>query len=75
MAARTAVTARLCQPVRQIDIVRNNQFVFTQHPLKADVTVEYAAPETRGAEAYYYIRVSQVDDQMAWSSPIWVKVR
>jgi hypothetical protein len=23
-------------------------------------------------ESYYYVRVIQVDDQMAWSSPIWI---
>jgi hypothetical protein len=24
-------------------------------------------------ESYYYVRVIQVDDQMAWSSPIWIQ--
>ena len=24
-------------------------------------------------ESYYYVRLIQADDQMAWSSPIWVK--
>jgi hypothetical protein len=24
-------------------------------------------------ESYYYVRVIQADDQIAWSSPIWIK--
>ena len=29
--------------------------------------------EFSGSSAYYYVRVIQVNGQMAWSSPIWVK--
>ena len=25
-----------------------------------------------GEGDYYYIRVTQMDDEMAWSSPVWV---
>ena len=31
------------------------------------------AHEPAPGESYYYVRVIQVDDQMAWSSPIWVR--
>jgi len=24
-------------------------------------------------ESYYYVRVQQVDEQMAWSSPTWIR--
>jgi hypothetical protein len=59
------------QPIRQIDIVCNNKFVFTQQPLQRDVNLTFT--NTEQGERYYYVRVIQVDDQMAWSSPIWVK--
>jgi hypothetical protein len=59
------------QPIRQIDIVCNNKFVFTQAPLQRDVSLTFT--NTEPGERYYYVRVIQVDDQMAWSSPIWVK--
>jgi hypothetical protein len=60
------------RPVRQIDIIRNNKYVHTRHPSSKDVTFEFQDPEARTAETYYYVRVMQIDDQMAWSSPIWV---
>jgi hypothetical protein len=27
-----------------------------------------------GEENYYYVRVTQLNGQMAWSSPIWVRI-
>jgi len=42
------------------------------YPRRAcEATVEFAGlPATRD---YYYVRVSQVDDQVAWSSPVWIE--
>ena len=59
------------QPIRQVDIVCNNKFVYTEAPLQRDVNLTFT--NTEKGERYYYVRVIQVDDQMAWSSPIWVQ--
>jgi hypothetical protein len=63
------------RPVRQIDVIKNNKYVHTQQPLAREVSFEYSDPEPGQGENYYYVRVTQVDDQMAWSSPIWVMVK
>jgi len=62
-------------PIRQIDIIKNNRFVLTRHPLQQEVTLEYQDVDITPGESYYYVRVQQADDQMAWSSPIWVTVK
>jgi hypothetical protein len=36
------------------------------------VSFEFIDPEPGAGESYYYLRVTQVDDQLAWSSPIWL---
>src|ERR1051325_10069418 len=59
------------QPIRQVDIICNNKFVFTAEPMERDVNLSFT--NTEPGERYYYVRAIQVDDQMAWSSPIWVK--
>src|SRR5262249_38654530 len=61
-------------PLRQIDLVRSNTFVLTRQPLEREVDLTFVDAEPRAGESYYYVRVIQVDDQMAWSSPIWVKL-
>jgi hypothetical protein len=61
------------KPIRQIDIIRDNRFVHTSNPMKQEVNFRFKDTQPIGAkECYYYVRVIQVDDQMAWSSPVWV---
>ncbi|MEX2261242.1 MAG: hypothetical protein WD696_04790 [Bryobacteraceae bacterium] len=61
-------------PIRQIDVVKDNQFLHTRQPLEKEVSFTYVDNQPKqSGESYYYVRVIQVDDQMAWSSPIWIK--
>ena len=59
-------------PIRRIDIIKNNAFIHSRQNLgpKADFTFVDNHPTS--GESYYYVRVIQVNDQMAWSSPIWI---
>jgi hypothetical protein len=61
------------KPIRQVDIVRNNEFVFTRHPMSTETRFSFRDSQPLAKESYYYVRVQQADDQVAWSSPIWVK--
>jgi hypothetical protein len=60
-------------PVAQIDVIRNNRYVFRAQPRKPQVTLSYQDREPLRGETCYYIRVQQADGQLAWSSPIWVR--
>ncbi len=60
------------EPIRQIDIIKNQEFALTRQNLGREVAFEYADANRSPGENYYYVRVQQVDGQLAWSSPIWV---
>ena len=60
--------------IRQIDIIKNQCFALTRRNLGRDVTSEFTESEDSDAENHYFVRVQQVKGQLAWSSPIWVKV-
>jgi hypothetical protein len=60
-------------PVRQIDIIRNNKFIHNVSPMEREVNFTFVDNQPPAGESYYYVRVIQADDQMAWSSPIWVE--
>jgi hypothetical protein len=60
-------------PVRQVDIIKNNTFVHNIQPMQKEVSFTWVDGQPRGGESYYYVRVIQYNDQMAWSSPIWVR--
>ncbi len=59
-------------PIRQIDVVKNNTFIHNRQPLEREVSFTFADNQPSPGESYYYVRVIQADDNIAWSSPIWV---
>jgi hypothetical protein len=60
------------RPIRQVDIIKNNTFLYNRQPMEKEVSLTFSDNQLSAGESYYYVRVIQVDDQMAWSSPIWV---
>jgi hypothetical protein len=72
-APKIRVTVLGTAPVKQVDIVRNNAYVYRMSSGKSDVNVEYEDRDPPAGESYYYVRVEQADGQLAWSSPVWIK--
>ena len=55
----------------QVDLVKNNQVIKTWNPGCDSCDASYVDND-RSETDYYYLRVTQPDEHMAWSSPIWV---
>lgn len=59
-------------PIRQIDIVRDRKFIHTVQNQGSEIDLSFIDNDAPSGETYYYVRVVQANEQMAWSSPIWV---
>ncbi|MDO8682574.1 MAG: DUF3604 domain-containing protein [Armatimonadota bacterium] len=64
--------------LRSVEIIKNGKVVYSQggvdNPLgKKEIKVSWTDSEKITAPAYYYLRVVREDDEIAWSSPIWVE--
>ncbi len=59
-------------PIAKVEVIRDNQFVFSNQPGKPSVELKYEDSDPKSGESYYYVRVQQSDGQMAWSSPMWI---
>jgi hypothetical protein len=70
---RLRVRAIGTAPIRQIDIIRSNSYLHTRQVMAAEADFTFTDNQPLAGESYYYVRVQQVDEQMAWSSPIWVR--
>jgi hypothetical protein len=65
-------------PIAVVEVLRNNKLVHFVKPKKVgpeEIRFSWEDPlPLPGTQAnYYYVRVVQVNGQMAWSSPIWVR--
>lgn len=61
--------------ISTIEILKDNQVIFTHKGQKE--AEEFAWSDKtplNGKGSYYYVRVTQQNGEMAWSSPIWVSV-
>ena len=66
--------------IKKIEVVRNNNNVYTHHGTGEIEEFEWIDRENQseilissGTDQffYYYLRVTQVDGEMAWASPVW----
>lgn len=68
-----AVKAICPGQIDRIEICRNNEFIYTRPGAganEADFTFRDERPLSE--KSYYYVRVRQTDEEIAWSSPVWL---
>lgn len=59
--------------VRALAIVRDSQFIHTTEPKTPQAELPFTDLDLKpGQSAYYYVRALVGENDIAWSSPIWV---
>jgi hypothetical protein len=75
---RLEVIALGTGPIDRVEVIRNGEVSHTERPSQDAAESRYhwedPAPRKGETPSYYYVRVIQKDGQMAWASPIWVRV-
>ncbi|MBI3463997.1 MAG: hypothetical protein HY000_13205 [Planctomycetes bacterium] len=56
----------------RVDLVRNNEYVYSADPGKESVELRYTDDHPKQGTNLYYFRLVQDDGEVAWCSPIWV---
>jgi len=59
-------------PIASVEIIKDGKFVYKTEPKADAAEFDYTDNAAAKGQSWYYIRVMQVDRNMAWSSPIWV---
>ena len=62
-------------PIERITLVRNEQNYKSWEPQKKHFERVYVDSTPLAGENRYYLRVEQNDGNMAWGSPVWVRVK
>ncbi len=72
-APRLTIQAIGTDRIKQLVIVKNQQIIYERHPNADSTTLRFSDNDFKPGKNYYYVRVVQNDDKVAWSSPIWVE--
>ena len=58
--------------IRYVAVIRNNEEWYRKEGSGKDFRLELADDSPLAGTGFYYLRVVQQDEHMAWSSPVWV---
>ncbi|MFQ6097893.1 MAG: DUF3604 domain-containing protein, partial [Armatimonadota bacterium] len=65
-------------PISVVEVIKDNKIVHSKRPDNEtnEMTLKFLDNEAQaGATSYYYVRAQQTDEQIAWSSPLWITYR
>src|SRR5262249_24807696 len=69
------VFAHGTRPIARVDIIKDYVHVYTTEPNRERVEFTWTDNEKRAAGmSWYYVRVLQNDGELAWASPMWVRL-
>jgi len=70
-SVEVVIRTRCPGEIERVEVCRNNRFIYTHSPesRQAELTFVDRVPLT--GRSYYYVRVIQKDEEIAWSSPVW----
>jgi hypothetical protein len=55
-----------------VHVLKDSEIVETFRPNQRDFKGSWTDPKPSPGTHYYYVRVEQADDQLAWASPMWI---
>lgn len=59
--------------IETVELIRNGESVWREHPNQRHIAYEVSLDGPTSSEpVYVYLKVTQTDSHMAWSSPIWL---
>lgn len=61
--------------IARVEVCRNNEFVYLNEPASREADLTFLDTAPLKGRSYYYVRVIQKDDEIGWSSPVWLGAR
>ena len=69
------VKARGTRAIARADVIKDGNVIYTTEPKQANVDFEFIDKGDVNGRHYYYVRVQQDDEMLAWSSPFFINYK
>ena len=63
------------EKIGKVELIKNNQVIYSVMGNSDQVQLNYIDEDISERNNYYYLRASQTDGRMVWSTPVWVTCR
>jgi hypothetical protein len=74
-AAPLHVKARGTRAVAKVDVIKDNNVIYSTAPKKQNVDFEFTDKGSVKGRHFYYIRLMQDDGMIAWTSPMFINYK
>lgn len=61
-------------PLAAVAVIKNNRVAYSAQGNGPAISFRYLDEAAEPGESFYYLRVEQRDGQIAWSSPLWIRL-
>lgn len=70
---RVSIRARCPGALDRVEVCRNNRFIYSRKmdEGRREIDLTFTDRDPLEGRSYYYVRVIQKDEEIAWSSPVW----
>ena len=69
------VKVRGTRAIAKVDIIKDSNVIYSTQPKRQNVGFEYTDKGSVRGRHYYYVRVLQDDQMIAWSSPMFINYK
>jgi hypothetical protein len=57
--------------IDRVEVCRSNKYIYTHRPKGRSAELTFTDRAPLPGRSYYYVRVIQKDEEIAWTSPVW----
>ena len=69
------IHVRGTRAIAHVDIIKDNKVIYSSQPGKQTVDFEFSDKGSVAGRHFYYVRVQQDDEMLAWSSPMFINYK
>jgi hypothetical protein len=69
------VKVRGTRAIARVDVIKDSKVIYSTSPKQQNVELEYTDKDSVAGRHYYYVRVQQDDQMLAWSSPMFINYK
>ncbi len=66
------IRVRCPAEIDRVEVCRSNEFIYCKEPAARTADLTFVDTKPLDGRSYYYVRVVQKDEEIAWSSPVWL---
>jgi len=59
--------------IERVEVLKNNKIIYKEEISEKEIIINFIDRTPLEKNNFYYVRVTQKDLEMAWSSPIWIR--